>query len=167
MLDWPPVASTLHVAPEPQTARFLQEHSTSYLSIDLRPGIAMRQEDLTKLTRPDASFSLVFCSHVLEHIPDDGAAIREMRRVLDPSGVLVVLVPIRGELTDEEVLDDPEERFRRYGLADHVRYYGLDFVQRLEPSFHVEHRITTELTDEDRLRLGLGTEEHAFICRPR
>lgn len=167
MSDWPPVSSTLHVAPEPQTARFLQERSTSYLSIDIRPGLAMRQEDLTSLTFPDASFSLVFCSHVLEHIPDDRAAIREMRRVLEPSGVLMVLVPLRGQVTDEEVVDDPEERFRRYGLADHVRYYGLDVIDRLEASFAVEHRVTTEISDADRLLLGLGTEEHAFICRPR
>lgn len=160
--------STLHVAPETQTARFLRALSTDYLSIDLRPGRAMRQEDLTSLTLPDSSFSLVFCSHVLEHIADDGAAISEMRRVLEPTGVLVVLVPLRGEVTEEEVLDDPEERFRRYGLSDHVRMYGLDIVERLERRFTVELQVSTNIAEPERTRLGLqGTEEHAFVCTAR
>jgi SAM-dependent methyltransferase len=133
--------------------------------MDLRAGLAMCQEDLTDLSFDDDAFSMVFCSHVLEHIPDDAAAIGEIARVLEPDGIAVILVPVRGDHTDEEPLDDPEERFRRYGLEDHVRFYGLDVIGRLERCFDVEHRVTTEWSDSERVRLGLGTEEHAFLCR--
>ena len=42
---------------------------------------------------PDASFDLVICSEVMEHIPDDAQAAEEIFRVLKPGGSLVVSVP--------------------------------------------------------------------------
>ncbi len=49
--------------------------------------------DATALDFPDATFDAVICSEVLEHLPDYGAALREIRRVLKPSGKLCVSVP--------------------------------------------------------------------------
>jgi SAM-dependent methyltransferase len=42
---------------------------------------------------PDGSFDLVIASEILEHIPDDRAAIGEAVRVLRPGGRLAVTVP--------------------------------------------------------------------------
>ena len=42
---------------------------------------------------PDGSFSHAVCSEVLEHLPGDAAAARELFRVLHPGGRLVVTVP--------------------------------------------------------------------------
>ena len=59
-------------------------------------GSAVRyeQQDLTRITYPDASFDLVTCVSVIEHIgaPADQAALAELRRVLKPGGLLVVTV---------------------------------------------------------------------------
>jgi SAM-dependent methyltransferase len=41
----------------------------------------------------DASCDVCFCSEVLEHIEDDGAALDELRRVLKPGGFLMISVP--------------------------------------------------------------------------
>ncbi len=49
--------------------------------------------DITCLPFKDNSFHHVICSEVLEHIPDDAQAAREVLRVLKPSGNLVVSVP--------------------------------------------------------------------------
>jgi 2-polyprenyl-3-methyl-5-hydroxy-6-metoxy-1,4-benzoquinol methylase len=49
--------------------------------------------DITKLPFADHSFDVVICSEVLEHIPDDAEAIREITRVLKPGEMLVVSVP--------------------------------------------------------------------------
>lgn len=49
--------------------------------------------DATNLQFEDNTFDAVICSEVLEHLPDYGAAIAEMRRVLKPDGKLCVSVP--------------------------------------------------------------------------
>jgi SAM-dependent methyltransferase len=49
--------------------------------------------DGTRLPFPDATFDRIICSEVLEHIPDDEAALRELRRVLKPDGMLAATVP--------------------------------------------------------------------------
>jgi len=47
------------------------------------------------LPYPDDFFDLVFSHEVLEHVPDDRAAVAEAYRVLKPGGHLVVFVPNR------------------------------------------------------------------------
>jgi SAM-dependent methyltransferase len=97
------------------------------LAIDYRVG------DCERLDLPDASFDVVLCVHVLEHVPDDAAALRELHRILKPGGWGVIQVPILRETTDEDPsLTDPAERLRRFGQEDHVRIYGRDFAGRLE-----------------------------------
>lgn len=49
--------------------------------------------DITRLPFADDSFDLVICSEVLEHIPGDAAAMRELVRVVKPGRDLVVSVP--------------------------------------------------------------------------
>jgi len=51
------------------------------------------QGDALHLPFPDATFDRVICSEVLEHIPDDLAAMRELTRVLRPGGTMAVTVP--------------------------------------------------------------------------
>jgi len=46
-----------------------------------------------ELPFPDDSFDKIIASEVLEHIPDDMAAMRELMRVLKPGGQLAVTVP--------------------------------------------------------------------------
>jgi predicted SAM-dependent methyltransferase len=66
---------------------------------------------------PDNSFSVVYHSQVLEHIPRDSAAgfIRECYRVLKPGGILRVVVPDLENIVDEykkylnENLNNPSE----------------------------------------------------------
>ncbi len=49
--------------------------------------------DALRLPFPDASFDRVIASEVLEHIPDDEAAMAELARVLRPGGSMAVTVP--------------------------------------------------------------------------
>ncbi len=49
--------------------------------------------DALQLPFAEATFDHVIVSEVFEHIPDDEAAMREVRRVLKPSGRLAVSVP--------------------------------------------------------------------------
>ena len=123
----------LHVAPERQMSHlFRQERSVDYLSADLSSALAMEKMDITDIQYPSNSFDVIYCSHVLEHIPNDRQAMRELCRVLRPDGWAILQVPILVESTLEDpTVTSPEERERLYGQHDHVRAYGLDYKDRL------------------------------------
>jgi hypothetical protein len=86
---------------------------------------------VTAIPLPDRSVDLLICSHVLEHVPDDTLAMREIARVLSDDGLGVVVVPQREGPTEEDPDAPSDERTRRFGQADHVRYYGDDVDERL------------------------------------
>lgn len=57
------------------------------------PGVELREADVTELPFDDASFDSVLCQMALMFFPDPVAAIREMGRVVQPRGAVVVMVP--------------------------------------------------------------------------
>jgi ubiquinone/menaquinone biosynthesis C-methylase UbiE len=100
----------LHVAPELCfESRFRQVIGSGYLTADLFAEGADVKMDITDICFPEGSFDLIYCSHVLEHVPDDKKAMREFYRVLKSGGWAVLLVPITVELT----LEDPNITVRR------------------------------------------------------
>jgi ubiquinone/menaquinone biosynthesis C-methylase UbiE len=54
---------------------------------------AVVRGDATCLPFEDGSFDRIIASEVLEHIPDDDAALNELARVLRPGGTIAVTVP--------------------------------------------------------------------------
>jgi len=59
-------------------------------------GIRLCLADVHELPYPSNAFDVVFFNRVLEHVPDDVAALRSVRRVLRPGGLLVLGVPNAG-----------------------------------------------------------------------
>jgi SAM-dependent methyltransferase len=149
----------LHVAPElALEPRLRRAVGRGYLTADLSRGRAMQVMDIENIRMPDASFDVIFCSHVLEHVNDDRRAMREFRRVLRPDGWAILLVPITAERTVEDAtVTDPAERLRRFGQHDHVRRYGPDYVDRLrEAGFTVAVTRAADLaTPEEVERMAL------------
>jgi SAM-dependent methyltransferase len=64
------------------------------------------QGDALRLPFPDGAFDRVIASEVLEHIPDDVAAMTELARVLRPGGTMAVTVPRCGPELVNWVLSD-------------------------------------------------------------
>jgi SAM-dependent methyltransferase len=159
---------TLHVAPEPGIKPWLQRISADYLSVGLGEHV-MRSMDLTRLDLPDACRSLVWCSHVLEHIEDDRAAIGEMYRVLEPGGLAVLQVPIDGPNTYEDfTIRDEAGRLAAFQQVDHVRVYGLDLAERLRAAgFEVEVLSVYDLAEKlvRRHALARPMTNEVFVCR--
>lgn len=52
--------------------------------------------DINDYPTEDDSFDVIYFNHVLEHIPDDTAALREVHRILRPGGLVVLGVPNEG-----------------------------------------------------------------------
>ena len=161
-------AACLHVAPEPALQeRLRQLPLLDYVSADLNPGWpADLVADVTDLPFDVASFDLVICNHVLEHVPDDSGAISEIHRVLRPGGRALMLHPIeaeRPETFEDESATSGRERKRLFGQRDHVRIYGGDFYARLaQGGFEVERvRYVESLSDEEIRRYGAADEELA------
>ncbi len=57
------------------------------------PGITLTRGNIYALPFPDDWFDGVILSEILEHIEDDVAGLREVRRVLKPGGVVAITVP--------------------------------------------------------------------------
>lgn len=83
----------LDIAPHPLYRDWFCKRGAQYLSMDLGERPAMVKMDATRMAFPDECFDLVICSHVLEHVPDYGRALAEIRRVLAVDGRAVIDVP--------------------------------------------------------------------------
>lgn len=128
----------LDIAPNSATTRVIDRIGPPrYVRLDLDPGADKRKVDvqasIEALPFAAGSFDVVLCYHVLEHVYNDGLAMQEISRVLSPGGFALVQVPWRrhAPVTDEDPSAPPDERARRFGQADHVRFYGADFETRL------------------------------------
>jgi SAM-dependent methyltransferase len=70
---------------------------------------------LEELPWQSESFDLITCLDVIEHVPDDRAALRELRRVSKPGGWLLATVPAYQALWSYH--DEANHHYRRYGRA--------------------------------------------------
>src|SRR6185295_19384298 len=163
--------SLLHVSPEwCLRERLAGRPDLRYVTTDLDPAqdVDLRL-DLTALDLPDDAFDAVICSHVLEHVPDDGAAMRELRRVTAPGGWCLVMVPLditRATTYEDPSVVTPEDREREFLQDDHVRLYAPDIVERLATAgFDVEIVRPEELGPQAVRRAGLLPADWVFLCR--
>ena len=89
----------------------------------------VKQGDALALPFGDAEFDRVVAAEVLEHIPEDDAAIAELARVLRPGGTLAVTVP---RYLPERVCWALSERYHQVE-GGHVRIYrGSALVAKLQ-----------------------------------
>jgi SAM-dependent methyltransferase len=159
----------LHFAPERALDRvFDRLPEVDRVTTDLNAPADLRL-DITDMDLPDDSFDLVLCSHVLEHVPDDRAALRELARIVAPGGLVLIVIPYHPlqETFEDPAITKPLARAVAFGQPGHVRVYGIDFDERLrEAGFLTEDRTGAELFDEETLeRYQLRPREHFFHCR--
>jgi SAM-dependent methyltransferase len=161
----------LHVAPEAALQAHLAGNpNIDYLSADASSSSAMVRMDITAIQFPDASFDVILCNHVLEHVDDDRRAMRELLRVLKPGGWAILQVPIdvsRDRTLEDPGVTDPRERERLFGQWDHVRFYGRDYADRLrEAGFELSvERFAHELPADVVGAYGIDLSEDIYLCR--
>jgi SAM-dependent methyltransferase len=159
----------LHVSPEPHLTNYIKKHlPEEYIKGDLfAAGYSYPKDvvnmDITQIPYPDTYFDLIICNHVLEHIPDDHQAMKELHRVLKPSGIAILQVPISLQLQEtyeNELVVHPKEREKEFGQYDHVRIYGQDYADRL---IHAGFLVNEFCLSSKYLKLGINPNEKLFI----
>lgn len=158
----------LHFSPETGIEPLLRKRIKGYVTADIEPGLADLTLDITDMDRfDDGSFDAVICSHVLEHVPDDAAAMAEIHRVLRPGGWAMVVVPLdraRAETFEDPSITEPEARKWMFWQEDHVRLYAPDIADRLRAAgFEVEH-LTPEFPPDQHERYRLGDRNDLFLA---
>jgi len=127
----------LDIAPGASLRYFLQKRVKKYRSVDLYRTDVDDQLDICNMHKySDNMFDFIICSHVLEHVPDDIQAMKEIYRILKPGGEAIVMVPISSEFNDFDedlTINDEAEQWRRFMQNDHVRMYNREvFFKRWE-----------------------------------
>jgi SAM-dependent methyltransferase len=162
----------LHFAPERGIAKRIRATGADYVTGDIDAALASERIDVTSIPYPDASFDVVICSHVLEHVPDDRRAIAELARVVRPDGMALVVVPIKRVTTVEYLDPSPQplyaDGYLRSGAHGHVREVGSDYIDRLSAAgLQVEPLdYAASLTPEERATHAIEQGEWFFVCRP-
>lgn len=154
----------LHFAPEQAFyKRFRNQKNLDYTTTDLNSPLADVKADICNLPFKDEEFDVIFCNHVLEHIPDDTKAMQELYRILKKGGMGIFQIPqdLSRETTFEDnSITDRKERAKIFGQYDHVRIYGRDYFDKLRSvGFTVVEedytkKITPELVEKYRLAPG-------------
>lgn len=125
----------LHFAPEQEFyKRFKKQKNIDYTTTDLLSPLADVKADICNLPFEDNTYDIIFCNHVLEHIPDDTKAMQELYRVLKPGGMGIFQIPqdlLRATTFSDDTIVDQKERAKIFGQYDHVRVYGRDYFDKL------------------------------------
>jgi len=128
----------LEIAPSRPLSEMVKKTGKITLrTADLMMDVVDDHIDITDMNcYAEGAFDAFICSHVLEHVPDDLKALRELFRILKPGGWGILMVPIiltLDQIDEDPLLEDIAERWRRFGQDDHVRMYSRNgFVERAE-----------------------------------
>ena len=160
----------LHFGPAHCLERIFKKlDNLKYITADLQAPNAMIKMDITDIKFQDNIFDVILCSHVLEHVVDDQKAMAELFRVLKPGGWAIIQVPIeynRAKSYEDNKIKTPIERKQVFGKDDHVRIYGLDFLNRLKTAgFNVkEDNFVFSLDKHVIVKYKLDIDEKINFC---
>lgn len=155
----------LHFAPEQAFyKRFRKMKNLDYVTTDLNSPLADIKANICNLPFKDKEFDIILCNHVLEHIPDDTKAMKELYRVMNVGGMGIFQIPQdlnRAVTFEDDTITDKKERAKIFGQYDHVRVYGRDYFAKLRSvGFKVEEvDYTSKFSEEEITRYCLAKGE--------
>lgn len=143
--------SILHFSPHPKLRARFKSRFDQYTTSDFVGEFdADEQYDITNIPLSENTVDYLICMHVLEHIPNDHAAMTELFRILKPGGTAIIQTPFKaGETYEDQSVTTPEGRLRHFGQADHVRVYSVSgLADRLRAvGFAVRFKVIADLDD--------------------
>jgi SAM-dependent methyltransferase len=149
----------LHFSPEPVFYSLFDSYKQiTYATADYVLQDVDFKEDIQKLSFGDASYNLVLCNHVIEHVPDDNAAFSEISRVLKPGGQAIITIP--GDYSRNQTIN-----FNHLQFNGHYRDYGMDVVDKMKMYFQAVTWIDLSGYNTAQIHYGIKARELAFVCR--
>lgn len=164
----------LHVAPEKFFFdRFKKEKNIDYYPADILPHLYQKGTKLLDLLQPNVppdTFDVIIANHVFSYIHDDKKAMKNVYDLMKPGGwgILQVAIDVTKAVTHEDLtITDPKEREKVFGLNDHVRYYGLDYVDKLKDAGFtvIEDDYSAEFSEEDIFKYGFWKGDKFFLVK--
>ncbi len=140
-----------------------RKNGRNYVSFDLER-FGMEKGDLTAMRYGAETCDYFLCFHVLEHVPDDRAAISEIFRVLKPGGQAVLQVPIDHTLRDTVEYGRPKpletghvRRYSQTGFSDKLAAQKFDVCTANVGDYFSEEQI---------IRYGFNREAIFVATKP-
>ncbi|HXK37074.1 MAG TPA: class I SAM-dependent methyltransferase [Candidatus Paceibacterota bacterium] len=123
----------------------------------------LRVADVEHIPYPDAMFDIVTAIDIVEHVEDDLGALREIRRVLKPGGILFFSVPAYQFLWgDNDDLFGHKRRYTRSEIRTKLKQSGFmcQQVSYLQPLFVLPLFLLRKI------KKALGKRTHDFVRPP-
>lgn len=114
-LDFSPYANHLGMRDHVELSGY------EYLVADLEPKEdGVLKEDICALSFEDASFELIICSHILEHVKENLGALRQIHRVLAKDGICLFSAPCAFSDETRPIKPEKKNHFHvwRYGYRE-------------------------------------------------
>lgn len=158
--------TVLHFSPTEALKNKIKETTTAiYISSDYAGEFnADKALNVEVIDEPDASYDVVICYHVLEHVINDTKAMSELYRILKPDGICYIQTPFKeGTIYEDYSITSETERLNHFGQKDHVRIYSIEGLKsRLEAvDFKVEIKT---IKSEANHKFGFSEEETVIIA---
>ena len=164
----------LHIAPEVALMRKFKKMYAStpdrYVTADLESPLADMHFDVQQIPLEDESFDAIICNHIMEHVEDDGKALRELYRIMRRGGWGVILSPVeleREKTFEDDTITDKAERTRIFGQYDHRRIYGRDYAERLRAAgfevYDIDYK--NELSKAEQELYALPADHLYIVCK--
>lgn len=144
----------------------------------IRPGLSYLQGDARKIPLPDASVDAVVSFETLEHFFEHDTFMSEIRRVLRPSGFLVISSPERdvyspagstpnpyhvNELTHDEFDNLMRRHFGHVGIYGQRPLLGAALIPEFVPTADSTPFLTFERRDLQRFEASTGLPRSIYL----
>ena len=151
-------SSLLFFAPEKILKNIIQKDleniqikTTDFYSTD----VDFPNEDIQNLSFTNQSFDYILCNHVIEHVPDDHSAFKEISRILKLNGKAIITIP--GDYHLKNTVE-----FKKTDSNGHFRHYGLDVIEKMR--VHFKNVETVDMNSLSKKNYGIRKNDLAFIC---
>jgi ubiquinone/menaquinone biosynthesis C-methylase UbiE len=138
----------------------MDDHKESLEILERRiPRESVVSGSCTSIPFPEDSFEIVTALDVVEHIPNDHLAVKEMTRVLKPGGIMVITVPAMMCLWSD--WDETLHHQRRYSKTSLLKLFQIPNLEVLHSAYINSLAMPLVWLARKARRLGIGTDSRA------